>query len=88
VLAGAIGRYVIRERENLRIPTIAHNQIGEPVSPRTPAFRTLDPQHTELADQVAEDDRAELDQSHSLSKKSPPCAHSCRMARSFARQSL
>jgi hypothetical protein len=40
------------------------------------------------ADQVAEDDRAELDQSHSLSKKSPRCAHSCRMARSFGRQSL
>ncbi len=37
---------------------------------------------------VAEDDRVELDQSHSLSKKSPPCAHSRRIAKSVARQSL
>src|SRR5262245_48802864 len=58
VPARAMCRHVIGERENLRVATIARDQIGEPIASRAPAFRALDPQRVELADQVGEDDRA------------------------------
>ncbi len=50
LLAGAIGGHVIREGENLFTATVPHQEISEPVSARTSAFRALDAQYVELAD--------------------------------------
>src|SRR5262245_17976702 len=57
-LAGAVLGHIGREGEELFIWPVAHDQIGEPVAARASAFRALDPQQVELADQIAEDDRA------------------------------
>jgi hypothetical protein len=40
------------------VAPISRDQVGEPVSARTPTLRALDAQHIELADRIAEDDRA------------------------------
>jgi hypothetical protein len=55
---GAVCGYVISEGKNLFVPTIARDQVGQPIATPASAFRALDPQQTELADQVGEDDRA------------------------------
>ena len=41
-----------------QLAVTAHDQVGEPIPTGATAFRALDPKHVELADQVAEDDRA------------------------------
>src|SRR5262249_19276087 len=50
------------DQDRSRRPAVSHEQVSEPVSARAPAFRAFDPQHVELADQVAEDDRPVAEQ--------------------------
>jgi hypothetical protein len=63
--AGAVRGNVFREGEHLFVPAVPQ-QICESVSTRASAFRALDPQHVELADQIAEDDGAIAGQRCSL----------------------
>jgi len=57
-VARAASSDVIEERENFLLCARYAPLATEACSVRAPAFRALDPQHVELADQVAEDDRA------------------------------
>ena len=57
-LSGAIGRELIGPSEELFVAAVFRDQHGEPVLAGAPALGALDPQHAQLADQVAEDGRA------------------------------
>jgi hypothetical protein len=48
----AVGGGVVGEGEQLYVATIPSDQIGEAVAARAPAFRALDSEHVELADQA------------------------------------
>jgi hypothetical protein len=54
---GPIRGHIGSECEGLFVAAISRDQVSKPISARASAFRALDPQHVELADQVAEDDR-------------------------------
>jgi hypothetical protein len=41
-----------------RVAAVPRDQVGEPIPARTSALGALDAQHVELANEVAEDDRA------------------------------
>ncbi len=43
---------------NFLVAAVPHQEISEPVSTRAPAFRALDAQYVELANEITEDDRA------------------------------
>jgi hypothetical protein len=58
LLAGAVRGDVRGEREQLFVPAVSRDQVGEPIPARASALGALDAQHIELADQVREDDRA------------------------------
>src|SRR5216684_7904046 len=66
IAAGVIARGPKREPrtrnfdpgEDLFVPAVSGDQLGEPVASRPPAFVALDPQHDELAEEVRKDDRA------------------------------
>src|SRR5262249_28051042 len=54
----ARGGHVVGEGEQLLVWAVARDQVSDAVSTRASALGALDAQHVELADQVAEDDRA------------------------------
>src|SRR5262245_11252904 len=58
LLAGAVGRDISGEGKQLFISPVARDQVGEPILTRPPALWALDPQHVELADKIAEGNRA------------------------------
>src|SRR5262249_23985649 len=58
LLAGAVLGHVGGGCEQPCVSAVSRDQVGEPVLTRLTTFRALDPQKVELADQVAEDDRA------------------------------
>jgi hypothetical protein len=50
LFAVAVGNDVVREGEQLFVPTVAHGRVSELALARAVAFQALDPQHDELAD--------------------------------------
>src|SRR2546426_2984459 len=57
-LPRAVGGALVEPGEDLFVPAVSGDQLGEPVASRPPAFVALDPQHDELAEEVRKDDRA------------------------------
>ena len=58
LFALAVGGNVRGERKHLLVSTVPRDQVSEPISPCASAFRALDAEQVELADQVGKDGRA------------------------------